>query len=210
MEMNTNASYQFSDRVKGETKLELFNDHYLRVLSCRMKQKRDFKLEVATLNPEAKKIEDMAWHWLVASVLAFGAAIYFVYYLIASADAQDVITLLGSTAGLLLASAGFALAFWISSERKWVFETRAAQYPLVTIPFRKNNRKEAGEFAELLQQAISATTDKKGYSRDDLFAGEMRMLRRLAKSGVISDSLYDSAKKHMLGKSQQMASATVT
>lgn len=204
MEIRTDARYRFSDRLKGESRLELFNTHYLSAYTRRMKKRREFKIEVATLDPEAQKIEDLAWHWLVAGTLSLAAAIYLVYYLLTSSGPNNTLVLLGGVGILILLSAGFAVAFWLGSERKWVFRTRAAQYPLVTIPFHKSNRKEASDFVERLQQAILTTSDKKGYSKDDLFAGEMRMLRRLAKSGVISDTIYDSAKKHMLGKNQQM------
>jgi hypothetical protein len=207
MEISTDARYHFSDRLKGESRFELFNTHYLCGRTLRMKKQREFKMEVAILNPEAQKIEDLAWHWLVAGLLSLAAAIYLVYYLLTSPGSNNTLALLGGVGILILLSAGFTIAFWLGSERKWVFRTRAAQYPLVNIPFHKSNRKEASEFVERLQQAIITTTEKKGYSDDDLFAGEMRMLRRLAKAGVISDSIYDSAKKHMLGKNQQMTAA---
>lgn len=210
MEIHTDARYSFSDRLKGDTRLELFNTHYLGARTRRMKKQREFKMEVATLNPEAKKIEDIAWHWLIAGILSLSAAIYFIYYLLTSSDTGNTLTLIGASVSLILLSVGFAVAFWFGSERKWVFKTRAAQYPLVNIPYRKGNSKEAGEFVERLQQAIIATTNKKGYSKDDLFAGEMRMLRRLSQSGIISDDIYNSAKKHMLGTTQHMATSPAT
>jgi len=209
MDIRTDAHYKFSDRLKGTSRLDLFNEHYLCVRTRRMKRQSEFKLEVATLDPEAKKVEDIAWHWLAACAITVGVAAYFVYMLTTSENSATNLPPLGTIATLLLLAGAFALAFILSSERKWVFQTRAASCPLVVIPFRKANREEAAEFASRLQQAIKATTDKKGYSDDDLFAGEMRMLRRLSKSGVISDSLYDSAKKHMLGKSQKMVEAAV-
>jgi len=173
-----------------------------------MKKQRDFKMEVATLDPEVQKIERLAWHWLVAAVLMLGTAVYLLYYLFTSSDTNNTLAVLGGVGGLMLISVASAFAFVLTSERKWVFQTRAARYPLVSIPFHKGNREEAAAFTQQLQQAIIATTNKKGYSNDDLFAGEMRMLRRLAKAGVISDSIYDSAKKHMLGNTQQMAAVS--
>lgn len=208
MEVRTDASYCYSDRFKGETRLELFNDHYLSVHSKRFKQQREFKLEVATLDPEAKRVEDMAWHWLVAGILTLLASGYFLYYLASSAERSELLIILAGIGGLLLLSAVFLFAFRLASERKWLFQTRAAQYPLVVIPFHNNNRNEAAVFVAQLQQAINATSDKKGYSEDDLFAGEMRMLRRLSESGIISGDIYDSAKKHMLGGSQRAVMAT--
>jgi len=207
MEVHTDASYCYSDRFKGESRLELFNDHYLNVISRRMKKQQQFKLELAILNPEAKTVEDMAWHWLVAALLTLLAGGYFLFYLFSSAERSEILTTLAAIGALLLLTAAFAVAFWLGSVRQWVFQTRAAHYPLVVIPFRNHNRQEAAAFAEQLEQAIRRTTEKKGYSDDDLFAGEMRMLRRLSESGIISSDIYDSAKKHMLGGNTQAAVA---
>lgn len=207
MEVRTDASYRFSDRLKGESRLELFNDHYLSVDSRRLKKRRQYKLEVATLNPEAECIEDIAWHWLAAGLLTLGVGGYFLYGVISGAVTAELTTVLSAAIVLPLVTAGFALAFLLGSERKWVFRTRAAKYPLVVVPYHKAESESAAAFVEQLKRAIEATTDKKGYSRDDLFAGEMRMLRRLSKSGIISDDIYDSAKKHMLGSNTQAAVA---
>jgi hypothetical protein len=208
MEIRTDARYNFSDRYKGEYQLELFNEHYLRVYTKRLKKAREFKMEVATLNPEAEKINHFPWKWLAASIVSFALVIYLIYFMFSAAEGNTLWYALGGAAAMLLLSAGFGFAFWIGREQKWVFYTIAAQYPLVVIPYNKETAKQAQLFAERLSQAIRINNDKKGYSPDDLSAGEMRMLRRLAKSGVISDDKYDSAKKQILGGGNQAAFAS--
>lgn len=207
MEVQTNASYRFSDRLKGESRLELFNDYYLNVRFGRPKKQREFRMEVATLDPQMKKVEELAWHWIVAALTTLGAAAYFIYYLITSADGDEFRSVVAAILLLLGMSGGFVVATLFGSERKWVFETRSARYPLVSVPYDRASRQQAEAFAERLQQAIESNTGKKGYSANDLFAGEMRMLRRLAKSGIISQATYDSAKRQMLARSAHAPAA---
>ncbi len=198
-----NASYRFQSRLKGEVEVDLFNDFYICVKEKPLKRTRQFKMELATLNPEAQKKEELAYHWLAAAVIAgFGSA-YFLYSLFTSE------ALLMSLLGALIAagiSASFVALFFYTSERKWVLETRNALYPLVVMPFHKHQQKEAQAFIELLQQAIEKNISNKRYSSEDLFAGELRMLRRMAKNRILSDTLYDQAKAHMM-KNHGTASA---
>jgi len=198
-----NASFHFQSRLKGEVEVQLFNDFYICVKERPLKRTRLFKLEVATLNPLAQKREELAIHWLAAAVIAGLGSAFFLYTLFAGGDLQM------SLLGALLAAAGsaaFVALYFYSSERKWVVETRNALYPLVVIPFHKGQRKEAQTFVEALQQAIEKNVQRKCYSNEDLFAGELRMLRRLAKNRVLSATLYEQAKAHMM-KSHGSATA---
>lgn len=194
-EPTINASYHFQSRLKGEVEVELFNDFYICVKERPLKRTRQFKLEVATLNPEAVKKVKLAVHWLAAAVIAALGSAFFLYLLFTGDELM--MPLLGSliAAGL---SAAFTALFFYGTERKWVLETRNAVYPLVAIPFHKHQQKEVQQFIEALQQAIEKNVRRKGYSSEDLFAGELRMLRRLAKNKILSDTLYDKAKAHMM------------
>ncbi len=202
-EPTINASYRFQSRLKGEVEIELFNDFYICVKEKQLKRTRQFKMELATLNPEAVEKKDLALHWLAAAVIAGLGGTYFLYSLFN--DGALMVSLLGAliAAGI---SAAFIALFIYTSERKWVLETRNALYPLVVMPFHKHQQKEAQAFIETLQQAIEKNVNSKRYSSEDLFAGELRMLRRMAKNKILSDSLYDQAKAHMM-KSHGTASA---
>jgi hypothetical protein len=195
-EPSINAHYRFQSRLKGEVEVELFNDFYICVKEKPLKRTRQFKLEIATLNPSAVKKVDLAFHWLAAAVIAaLGSALFL--YMLVTGTGEMIMPLLGAFIAAAI-SAAFVALFFYSSERKWVLETRNALYPLVTIPFHKHQQKEAEQFIETLQQAIEKNVNRKGYSSEDLFAGELRMLRRLAKNKILSEELYDQAKAHMM------------
>ncbi len=208
MEITSNAKYRFSNRFQGEHRFELFNEHYLSVRSKLGLRPTEFKMEVATLQPEAKRVERPAWFWLASTILILGITAFIAITVITHPEAVDLLIAGGAIAVLLLLSGYCAAVFLRKSERIWVFETRAAHYPLINIPYSRHCRREAAEFVVRLEQAIRETTEQKRYNKDDLFAGEMRMLRRLAKSGVLSDDMYDTAKKSMLGD-HQMVTATL-
>jgi hypothetical protein len=198
-----NSSYRFQSRLKGEVELQLFNDFYLSVKERPLQKTRKFKMEIATLNPKAVKKEELAVHWLAAAVIAALGGVFFLYTLFSGSE------LLMALVGTLIAagiSAAFTAMYFYHSERKWVVETRNALYPLVVVPYHKSQQKEAQAFIEALQQAIERNVSSKRYNSEDLFVGELRMLRRLTNNKILSDTLYNQAKTHMM-KSHGSATA---
>lgn len=192
------STYQFSNRFKAETRLELFDKYYLAVKERKLKKKRDFKLELAILHPEARHVKHAAIHWLGAASVAILAALYCINLLLNTPDSDNLWPLLGATAGAVLLGGIFVSLFVMSIERKWVLETRIGHHPLIEIPYNSKNKKQAKQFVEMLQNSIEMNVAEKGYDNEHLFAGEMRMLRRLAKNRILSSSHYDRAKKQML------------
>jgi hypothetical protein len=188
------TTYRFSHRIKGETGLALFDKHYLQVSEKKPGRSRTFRMELAVLNPEPRHVVDNARHWLAGAGVAGLSALYLLFLLI---GAPAVGTAAAFAAAFVL-SLAFALLYLFTRERKWVLETRTALYPLVEIPYHKQDQEPARRFVETVQRAIERNVAEKGYTHEALFAGEMRLLRRLAKKRVLSTNTYDRAKKQML------------
>jgi len=206
MDKAIQSQYSFSHRLKGEVTLSLFDKYYLQVKEKKLKKSREFKIELAILNPEAIHVRDNALHWLAAAIIAGLADVYFLYYLITSGG-ENLLNTLAAIAATSMLIAVFSVLFLYTSQRKWVLETRASLYPLIEIPYHKKDSEAAKQFVQQLQGAIRQNVSKKGYDNDTLFAGEMRMLRRLAKHKILSIDTYDKAKKHMLEGGKQVSAA---
>ncbi len=202
------TSYQFINRLKAETRLELFDKYYLSVSEKKLNGTRDFKLELAILNPEVRHVKSFSFQWLAAAGTSVVAAL--ISFIILSGDSSEGTPwlLLGTAVAASLLGVLFTTLFIMSIKRKWVLETRAAHHPLVEVPYHKKDTKQAKQFVELLQGAIEINIAEKGYNNEHLFAGEMRMLRRLAKNRILSSSNYDRAKKQMLEKNGHMGLAS--
>lgn len=190
-----NARYRFFSRLKGEVELEIFNDFYLTVKQRQVHKRHQFRIELAPLNPQAVKKEELALHWLAAALIAALGSAFFLYTLFSASEPW--MSLLGALITAAF-SAAFTALFLYHSERHWVLTTRNALYPLLTIPYHRHQQGEAALFIEALQQAIERNVASKRYNGEALFVGELRMLRRLANQKVLSDTLYNQAKAHMM------------
>ncbi len=192
--------YTYHHRYKGDINLSLFDKYYLHVKEKKLKKTREFKMELATLDPEAIHVKGGAHHWLGAALIAGIADAYLIYDAMISAGNEGfdpfTVLLLISTATLFTTL--FAVLYLSSLQRKWVLETRASRYPLIEIPYQRQDKESANAFVEQLKLAILRNVQDKEYTKDALFAGEMRMLRRLAKKKILSDESYNKAKQQML------------
>ena len=193
-------SYSYRHRYKGEIKLSLFDKYYLHVKEKKLKKTREFKMELATLDPEATHIKGGALHWLAAALIAAAAAGYLIYDTASSAgsDGADPLTMLLFISTATLLAAVFTVLYLSSLQHKWVLETRTSRYPLIEVPYRSKDKENAKAFVEQLQVAILRNVQDKEYTKEALLAGEMRMLRRLAKKKILSDDSYNKAKQLML------------
>lgn len=208
MNNQDNTLYAYENRLKDETTLELFDKYYLSVYEKRLKRVRDYKLELAILNPEARHVRKFAFQWLAGAGIAGLAGLFLLNLLPGGPDQDNFWIILAATAAALLLTVLFIGLFAQSANRKWIFETRAAHYPLVEIPYHSKDKKQAQQFVKMLEDAIENNISAKGYNNEHLFAGEMRMLRRLAKKQILSNNNYNKAKKHMLEKNGHMGLAS--
>jgi len=197
MANSTNTNYNFSDRLKGDVSLSVFDKYYLQVKEKKLNKRRDFKLELAMLSPEPVHVNNSAIHWLAAALLSVLVAGYLALLVITGSGANLLYQLVTIGVASVLAVVFFFL-FRKGQEHKWIFKTRSSLYPLVEIPYLKKDSAAASQFVKMLQATIDVNVRSKGYNSETLFAGEMRMLRRMVKHKVLSDKAYDKIKTNML------------
>jgi hypothetical protein len=194
------SNYSYSHRYKGEVTLSLFDKYYLHVREKKLKRVREFKMELATLDPEPHHISSGANHWLLAALIALAADGYLIYDAVTaeSGGLLDPMTLLAVIASASVLAALFSALYLFSLQRKWVLETRASRFPLIEVPYHGKDKAAAKAFVEELRIAILRNVQDKEYNDDMLSAGELRMLRRLVKKQILSDKAYNKAKDKIL------------
>lgn len=192
--------YSYSHRYKGNINLSLFDKYYLHVKEKKLNKAREFKLEVATLNPEPVHVKTGTRHWLIMALIAALTDTIFAFEMVTATEilGLDPITMLLALITATTLTALFGWMYLLSTQRKWVLETRSSHYPLIEIPYSQKDKESAKQFVGQLQAAIHRNVLDKEYTTETLFAGEMRMLRRLASKKVLSEKSYDKAKQQML------------
>lgn len=192
------AQFEQNSKLKGEQRFEIFDKRFLRIKHQHKKKQLKFALDMVVLDPQARHVVHYPWHWLGAGGAAavLGLALLGMLY---SGFGSDYALYLGLAALLALALAGlFAYLFSSNSERKYVVQTRFGQVPIIELLDTKANAKARSLFIDEIATWVNHTLGKAEFSDQELRAGELKTLRRLANEGAIAESFYEAAKNHIL------------
>lgn len=199
MEKVVNLSHSQRDKAQGERTFEIFNGHYLHVYLTNRKNKRDFAIDLIFLEPDAETEWRFAmpWLWGVLGGLLLAAGVVM-------AGKMDIVPGLGVYATVIaavavLAAVGAATMFVRTMQRFVVFRTRFAAMPIVEIALGNPDAKSCTRLINELKARIARQIDKVEASEEQLRAGELRALRRLANRRIVSEKQYVEARNLLLG-----------
>lgn len=187
---------------KGKNKAiyEHFNQHYLHVVEKRYGIDIDYIIDLAVLKPDSHYEINIPWNWLVVSALGIGVFFGLLTHVLLN---MVLITVLIFLPLLVLAFVFILLSirqFLIAYDRKRVFLSRYASYPIVEIPYQAKNKEKYYDFIEQIENQIRLSTTSRNIPEEVLQAGEMKTLRRLSSKGVLSQNQYNTAKNRIFKK----------
>ncbi len=199
MELTVTQHYESRLGPFEKISVEVLNDRYGRITTTRLRKSRNYAIELATLDPEPRNTLKIAWKWLAAGLVSLLALAGFIYYLMNSSTELPLAASLGGGVLLLALTALFLRMFTALTARHIIFHARYSTTPLMEIPIPVSDRKNGKAFANVISQLAQKNLMRVGhYTENDLRAGELRMLRRLAEQGAIANSDYDKAKTLLL------------
>ncbi len=199
MALDVTHHYDYKLGPIEQVTVEVLNDRYGRIATRRWHARREYAIELATLQPEPQQSLYLAWKWLGASGAMLLAMVGFITYLKFSSSELSFLAKAGTIAGLLALTALFFYLFIRLSKRQIVFHARYSGIPLMKIPIPISSRKKGQTFAHVIGQLAQKNLMRVGhYTDNDLRAGELRMLRRLSEEGAIDNAAYDKAKRLLL------------
>ena len=176
---------------------ELFDDRFLRIRRQAGKGRRiEYAMDIAILAPEQRRTHVRPWRWLIASGVCTALALAAV--LDAVFGTRHTIALSLLAVALLALAVAAALQFLRDSRHLLTLHSRLAAVPLVEMLADRPQAQEVADFAERLIRCINDTVSGKELSPEDLRAGELRSLRKLAESRAIDLASYEQAKQQLL------------
>jgi len=198
--MQNDASFEFrqEDVLGRERRFELFNEHYVRATQTRKKQDVEYTIDLLALAPGSDRAIHFNWKWLAGACLALAVCAAATYFLFRQPSAQRTLYIAPILLIGLAAALGSFYQFFATSQRCQVFSSRYGGVPLLEVLVNRPDPTRFKAFIQDLEIRIELIDQSSHLSEDNLKAGEMRMLRRLAARGVIPDKAYDHAKALIL------------
>ncbi|HKK05519.1 MAG TPA: hypothetical protein VKA50_06680 [Gammaproteobacteria bacterium] len=200
--MNHDATFELrqEDVLRRERRFELFNDRYVRVFQARKKQDVEYTIDLLALAPGSERKIHFHWKWLSGACLALTICAAVTFALFREPSGERMLYLAPILLIALAACLGMFYQFFATSQRCQVFSSRFAGVPLVELLVNRPDAARFKAFVQDLEIRIDLVSQKTHLTDNELKAGEMRMLRRLASRGVINDKAYNHAKSLILAQ----------
>ena len=202
MPTEINATLQQQGKLGQVREYQIVNGKELRIIQGTGAKQRVYLIHLLALADKSRLRFNIAWGWFY---LALGCLAGLTVFLLAksfisinSAIIEFTIIaacILGIVLGLILVLANFT--------RVRVFYSRHSSIPLFDLYIAKPNQRAYKAFLDNLNAYIEKTRTFWKLKLDQQIAGEIRMLRRLASEGVISQRDYDRAKDRLFNISNK-------
>ncbi len=188
-------------RTGGERTLTLFKQRYLRVVRRRRAPPVRFTLDLLALAMDSERYRCLRWGWLVGAAFALLWVIIGAVLVFWPPGRDTRLAGAALVAGGALAVLLCVVRFVVSIEYRQVYATRYAGVPLIELWV---NRPDSGFYQAFVQELERAIVNAHEQA-DDIGlnarkAGELRLLRRFARKGVIGEAVYEEAKALILAQ----------
>lgn len=179
------------------TQIKLIDGRELQVISKKKKINQSYSVDILSLNDKSKLTLYVAWKWLFFCAGIFLLTLLMLKILPLYLDNNKNLYL-----GIVLLS-GFLgtifcfVKFFKNTSKQQIFYSKKAQVPIIRLSSGKPSKEKFSTFINSVEQRIKKFQEHMNVPEDKQLVGEMKMLRRLSETDVISENAYNSAKKKL-------------
>lgn len=179
---------------------EVFNKHYLRIVKKNSGKSKEYTVDLISLTPNSISRVKKPWQWIVFSIVCINLVGLFIVQFLNSLEL--LAGLMYAALGLicLAAAGGCIYMFMKKTVRHQVFVTYFGHHPLVELITDNPDKIDFERFFKGVEDRIRLIReDYRMINKDELKAGELKMLRRLKEKGVVSKANYEAVKEKIFG-----------
>ncbi len=182
----------------GQRRFEIRHNRYLFVEMQGVKNRLRYQLDLMALHPDSRQHFTIAWRWLLASAASLLLLVLILQGIPKLFDVSLAAWALPLTLGLVGLAFGFLILFFSASYREYRYASRHCGLPLVRLLAGKPSRKQFRKFRQQLESRVRELMADSHLTPQQERAGELRLLRRLAKCGVLREADYQQAKQQLV------------
>lgn len=177
-----------------DIQVKLVDGRELQVVNKGKKTKQTYSVDILSLQDKSKKTFFIAWKWLITGVSFILFMLLMLKFLPPYlGDNKNLYLGIILFAGILGGILSF-VQFWKHTSKKQIFYSLNAHVPIIELNAGKPSKENFSVFINAVEQRIKKFREHMDIAEDKQLVGEMKMLRRLSDSGVISEKDYEAAK----------------
>lgn len=202
MSNEINAKLRQQGSYGQQREYQIVNGRNIRIAIGNKTTQKVYNVPMLALAEKSKPRLHIAWAWFwlaFAGVLAIPVYLATKDWLGLKAQSLDFAVLAGLS---VMALIGFIM-LGLNFSRKRVFFTAYSKVPLFDILIGKPDHKSYKQFLSVIESFQQKTRGEWNLKSHQQIAGEIRMLRRLANEGVVSQRIYETAKDKLFSMSNK-------
>lgn len=179
------------------TQIKLINGRELQVIRNTKKVKQSYSVDILSLQERSKLITIIAWNWLITCV-GFVLLTLLMLKFLPPYLGDDKNFYLGMilVTGFLGSTLSFVM-FLKNTSKQQIFFSKNANVPIIKLNKGKPTKEIFSTFINSIEQRITEFQAHMEVAEEKQLIGEMKMLRRLSDSGVVSKKSYELAKEKL-------------
>lgn len=179
------------------TQIKLINGRELQVITKNKKVKQSYSVDILSLKERSKLTTIIAWNWLITCV-GFIFVTLLMLKLLPSYLGEDKNFYLGIilVTGFLGSTLSF-VRFLKNTSKQQIFFSKSANVPIIKLNKGKPTKEIFSTFINSVEKRITEFQAHMEIAEEKQLIGEMKMLRRLSDSGVVSKKSYEMAKEKL-------------
>ncbi len=202
MPTEINASLEQQARIGPLRQFQIVNGKEVRISIKSKPKPQTYAVHLLALADKGHLRLHIAWHWLV--LFSICLLLLIGYYIGKSIFGFSLSTFEFSfIAGVSLTALLALVLFVLNISRKRVFVSRYAKVNLFEILISNPDYRSYKSFIDTMSGQLQKARRFWDLKPEHQIAGEMRMLRRLASQGIISQSVYNQAKDKLFSLSNK-------
>jgi len=202
MSTEINASLEQQGRLGPVRQFQVVNGKEVRISIKSKPKPQTYAVHLLALADKGHLRLHIAWHWLM--LLSFCLLALLGYYLAKSIfDFSFYAYEFSFVAGVGLIGLLALVLFVLNISRKRVFVSRYAKVNLFEVLINNPDYRSYKFFIDTLSGQLQKARRFWDLKPEHQIAGEMRMLRRLASQGIITQGIYNQAKDKLFSLSDK-------
>lgn len=189
--------FQKNTATGEERNFTVYDQKYVEVSRRSLLGEKSFNLNLSILEPWPVRQRYFSWRWLFATLyFAISAVAYGTY--VYQYPASDVLSrLMPFVLVFILLTLGSLVMFLSRSPHVTEFRSRYCGVPLVSLLYNNPNQKDFALFVDDLKNRIVAASASTRMDKHQMLINEITRLERLVKENVLTEHIYEQAKKRI-------------
>ncbi|MDH5778175.1 MAG: hypothetical protein OEZ33_08185 [Gammaproteobacteria bacterium] len=180
-----------------ERNFTVYDQKFIEVSRRGLVGEKKFNLNLSILEPWPVRHRYFSWRWLFGTIYFAIAAVVYGFYIFQSENNEVLSRLMPFVLIFVLLTLGSLVMFLTRSPHVTEFRSRYCGVALISLLYNNPNKSDYDTFVDDLKNRIIAASQSTRIDKHQMLINEITRLERLVKENILTEHIYEQAKKRI-------------